>query len=226
LKFIEDGKQKSRYMEKYQIHKMFQSNLIEHMQLAVFQEKEYVYHQGDLLQGLYVFLTGEWKVYYSLENGKDAVFRLLNQPRIVGEIEFMLNSPATTTIQSTKLSYAFYLSYQQCRSLLKADAVFLLNISYNMAEALYITNNNASINQYYSPKSRIASFILSIEKDGHFSFNYKLLPGLTGMSDRHMFRILNELIQDGFIKKDGDFYTILDHDALEDISCEAYIYKI
>lgn len=226
MKFIENAKQKNWYIEKYQIHTMFHSNIREHMQLAVYQEKEYVYHQGDLLQGLFVFLTGEWKVYYSLENGKDAVFRLLKRPRIVGEIEFILNSPATTTIQSTKLSYAVYLPFQQCRSLLKADAVFLGNISYNMAEALYITNNNASINQYYSPKSRIASFILSIEKDGHFTFNYKLLPGLTGMSDRHMFRILNDFIQDGYIKKSGDYYTILEYGALEEISCEAYIYEI
>ena len=46
------------------------------------------------------------------------------------------------------------------------------------------------------------------------------------MSDRHMFRILNELIQDGCLKKDGEFYTILNYGALEDISCEAYIHKI
>lgn len=223
MKIINNAILLKQYIKEAKLDSMLSKELQPYMQLLYFKAKEFVYRQEDQLDGLYVFLSGEWKVCYLLENGKDAVFRILRRPRMVGEMEFILKAPASTTVQVTVPGYAIYLPMGECRELLMSDILFLRNISYNMAEALFIENKNASINQFCSPKSRMASFILSIQQEDKFTFNYKVLPGLLGMSDRHMFRILNDFIREGIIEKREEYYWILEEDTLEDVSSEAYL---
>lgn len=158
-----------------------------------------------------------------MSNGKENVLRLLKEPRIVGEIELILDIPAATTLLAMETTHCIIIPLGRCRSLLLKDAVFLKAVSYNMAEALFIMDNNASINQSFSPKNRVVSYILSTEHNLHFQIDLKNLPNIIGISDRHLFRIISELLEDDMIRKDSDGYSISNLPELELIAGDLYL---
>lgn len=211
------------YIKKNKINSLIDSRLNQYMQLILFDKNDYLYHQDEKLEHLYFFVKGKIKVCYSLSNGKENILRFLEKPRIAGEIEFILDRPAATTLQAMEPTYCITLPLKHCGHLLLKDPLFLRTISYNMAEALFAVNNNASVNQSFSPKSRIASYILSVENDSHFGIDLKNLPNVIGISDRHLFRIISELVQSNVIQKEKHGYSILDYDEMEAIAGDLYL---
>lgn len=223
MKILQNPELLDSYIKRNKINNMIHPSLNQYMQLAQFEKKEYLYHQDENLDSLYLFVKGKIKVSYSMSNGKENVLRLLKEPRIVGEIELILDIPAATTLLAMETTHCIIIPLGRCRSLLLKDAVFLKAVSYNMAEALFIMDNNASINQSFSPKNRVVSYILSTEHNLHFQIDLKNLPNIIGISDRHLFRIISELLEDDMIRKDSDGYSISNLPELELIAGDLYL---
>lgn len=222
LKIIKDNSLLHKKIEEIDISSIFQKDLEKYMELLFFEKDEIIYNQGDELKGIYILLSGEIKVYFSLSNGKENILRKLRAPRIFGEIEFMVKEPAPSTVQVLEDSYCIYLPLKKCRELLLNDLVFLRNIAYNLSEAIYRSNVKASINQGLSPKNRVIAYILNNEKDEKFICNMKEMAEFTGISERHIFRILNELIQNGYIIKEKNYYRIAEREELEELTEDFY----
>lgn len=223
MKILHNPDLLKNFIQKNKINSLIDPKLNQYMQLILFDKNDYIYQQEESLKHLYFFIQGKIKVFYSLSNGKENILRFLDKPRIAGEIEFILNRPAATTLQAMEPTYCIILPLKCCGSLLLEDPLFLRTISYNMAEALFTANNNASVNQSFSPKSRIASYILSVAKDGFFRIDLKNLPNIIGISDRHLFRIISEFTQNNVIQKEDHGYSIVDHDELESIAGDLYL---
>lgn len=201
---------------------IFQWDFRKYAELLQFEKDEIIYNQGDNVKGIYILCEGEIKVFYSLNNGKENILRKIKSPRVFGEIEFMVNAPAASSVQATENSICIYLPLKHCREYLLNDIFFLRNIAYNLSEAIYKSNTKASINQGLSPKNRVAAYILNIEKNGIFNYNTKEISEFTGISERHIFRILNEFIQNEIIKKEKYYYKIINLKKLKEITEDFY----
>lgn len=213
----------NHYVEEINKHYLLDTSFSQYMRLSIFEESEYIYQQEDFLEHLYIFVHGSVKVSHFSENGKETIFRILKQPRIMGEIEFLLNSPATCTTQALDPVHCILLPLHICGKSLLQDSIFLKYISINLAEALSVANTITSINQCYSPKARLISYILSIEKNGCFYFDFAIVSKILGISERHLFRIMSNLIQDSFLMKTKSGYKILNRDELIAISKTRYL---
>lgn len=223
MKMLHDDQLLQQYIEKADGYSLLDSSLKQYMTLALFDQDEYIYQQEDELEHLYIFVQGTIKVSYVSENGKETIFRILKQPRFMGEIELLLDSPATCTIQALDPVYCILLPLRNCRDVLLADPVFLRYISRNLAEALYISNNSTSINQNYTPKNRLISYILSIERNSHFYIDLNIATNILGISERHVFRLLSDLIQNELIEKGAGGYRILQKEELIALADTRYI---
>lgn len=201
---------------------IFKNDLKKYMQLLFFHKDEVIYSQGNQVNGIYILASGEIKVYFSLTNGKENILRKLKAPRIFGEIEFMVNKPAASSVQVTKDSFCFYLPLKECRNILLKDVFFLKNIAYNLSEAVYKSNIKASINQGLAPKNRVAAYILNNKTEDKFTCDIKDIAEFTGISERHIFRILNEFIQKKFLLKEKYYYLILDKNSLKNLTEDFY----
>lgn len=222
MKIIKDNILLENKIKEINADSMFQCDFRKYVQLLFFEKNEIIYNQEDKVKGIYILASGEIKVFYSLNNGKENILRKLKAPRIFGEIEFMVNAPAASSVQATEDSYCLYLPLKNCRNILLNDLFFLRNIAYNLSEAVYKSNTKVSINQGLSPKNRVAAYILSIEEEDRFFCNIKEISEFTGISERHIFRILNDFIQDNLIIKEKSFYKILDKENLEKITEDFY----
>lgn len=223
MKTIHNQKILQQYIEKTALYGLLDTSLHPYMTLTQFNQDEYVYQQEEQLEHLYIFVKGAIKVSYVSENGKETIFRILKQPRIMGEIELLLDSPATCTIQALTPVYCILLSLRNCHDYLLADPLFLRYISKNLAEALYISNNSTSINQNYTPKNRLIFYILSIEKNNHFYIDFNIVTNILGISERHIFRLLSDLIQEELIIKGVGGYHILHKEELIALADNRYI---
>lgn len=210
-------------MKEVKITSIFKNDFKKYLQLLSFEKDEIIYRQGDELKGVYILASGEIKVFYSLNNGKENILRKIKAPRIFGEIEFMVQESAASSVQATENSYCLYLPFvNNCREALSNDLFFLRNIAYNLSEAVYKSNTKASINQGHSPKNRVAAYILNWEEDDNFVCNMKEISEFTGISERHIFRILNDFIQDGYISKEKYYYKIINKESLQEITEDFY----
>lgn len=134
----------------------------------------------------------------------------------------MVQAPAASSVQAVEDSYCLYIPFDKCRNLLLNDLFFLRSIVYNLSEAVYKSNAKASINQGLSPKNRVIAYIFNTEKNDKFSSNIKDMSEFTGISERHLFRILNELVQNEYIFKEKSHYKIIDREGLEEIAEDFY----
>lgn len=222
MKIINNDILLNKKMKEVDISSIFQNDFKKHLQLLFFEKDEIIYGQGDILNGVYILASGEIKVFYSLNNGKENILRKLKAPRIFGEIEFMVQEPAASSVQVTEDSYCLYLPLKTCRETLLNDLYFLRNIAYNLSEAIYKSNTKASINQGLSPKNRVAAYILNREENQKFICNMKEMSEFTGISERHIFRILNDFVKDEFILKEKYYYKIINKESLKEITEDFY----
>lgn len=223
MKIVQNKVLMERYVEKIRKSNLISPSFFSEMKLAVYKKNEFIYHQEEVLNNIYILVDGSIRVSYATSNGKETTFRILKQPRIVGEIELILDSPALSSVEALDTTYCFLLSLSRSRNTLLNDVVFLKHVSYNLADALTVSNNLSSINQNFSPKSRVVSYILSTRKETSFQFDYKVVASIIGTSERHVFRIISGLIQDGIIEKQKHGFRIIALDSLADLAGDSYI---
>lgn len=223
MKIVHDQQKILSYRSKLEALQMLSTSFQPHMNFVMFDKHEFLYHQEDEMNYLYIFMSGKVKVSYLSSNGKETIFRFITQPRIIGEMELILDNNGFTDVEVVEESLCFILPLQTYREALLNDVVFLQHCSFNMAEALILSNNQFSINQNFSPKSRVISYILSIAQHEVFYFDYKTVSNIIGISERHIFRIIRELLQDQFIEKHEKYFRILKQEELENFAGDTYI---
>lgn len=222
MKIIKNDLLLENKIREFNIDSMFYNDYRKHMQLLYFTKKEVIYNQGDNLNGIYILISGEIKVSFSLSNGKENILQKLKAPRIFGEIELLLDKLAPSSVEAIEDAYCIYLSLKECKELLLNDVVFLRDIAYNLSDAIYKSNSKSSINQGLSPKNRLVAYIFDIEKNQEFICDIKEVAEFTGISERHLFRILNELIQKKYIIKEKGYYKIINESALKETIEDLY----
>ena len=223
MKIIKDKEERSRYLEKAADSHILSPSFFPDMQLVLYERNEKIYHQEEELDYIYILIHGKVKVSCSSSNGKETIFRILDKPRIMGEMELISGSGAFTDVEAVETTHCFLLPVNTCRNSLFQDIEFLRYCCFNMAEALSLANNQSSINQNFSPKSRVVSYILSVQSKDTFSFDYKIVSNITGISERHVFRIISSLLQDGLIEKKQKKFCILDLEQLQQLAGDFYI---
>lgn len=209
-------------MKNIEAKKIFQNDLSKFIKILYFEKDELIYNQGDELKGIYILASGEIKVYFSLKSGKENILRKLKAPRIFGELEFMVEDLAASSVQAVENSYCLYFPNSNCKEILLNDILFLRKISYNLSEAIYKSNSKSSINQSVSPRNRVIAYIFINEKDNKFFCNMKEMSEYTGISERHLFRILNEMMQKKYIVKDKNQYSIINREKMKEVVEDFY----
>lgn len=222
MKVIRDNELLKKLMKNIEAKKIFQNDLSKFIEILYFEKDELIYSQGDELKGIYVLASGEIKVYFSLKNGKENILRKLRAPRIFGELEFMVNELAASSVQALKDSYCLYFPNSTCKDILLNDIFFLRKISYNLSEAIYKSNSKSSINQGVSPRNRVIAYIFINEEDNKFFCNMKEMSEYTGISERHLFRIMNEMVQKNYIIKEKNQYSIINREKMKDVIEDFY----
>lgn len=214
MKTISDKNLLKHYLHNQQLDRFFPTFVHDQLQLVVYEKGEAICIQDQELHALFYLVKGTIKIVRRLFNGKEHVLESHSRPSIIGDIELMTDQNAVTSVIVLKEAHVIQLPLTQRTQLLQ-DAAFLYQIGKGLAQNFYKQNLISTTNMGYPVKERLASYILAIAEDGHFTLNTSLLADSFGTSYRHLHRVINQLVGDHIIERLAfKQYTITNHSAL------------
>ena len=226
---IEDPKKIEKFMEIYEMDKLFSDNMEEYMTLYMFNTNDYICREEEQLENMYFLVQGKAKVSKHLENGKSLLISFYRPLTIIGDVEFIGHKVTDCSVQAIEDTYCIGINFDIVRSKLIKDCKFLLNICRYLSDKLRDGSNNSSINLLYPLENRLASYIVAFvntndDKVEKFIFkeSYSEISELLGTSYRHLNRILNKFCLEGILKKCDKEYVIEDYDKLLCLAGDLY----
>jgi len=231
MKRLYNEKSLSKYIKKYNLNEIFETNFKSYMELHGFDVGEYIYTSDEEASYLYFLVKGKAKVSMILKNGKSLLLRFYNPLEVIGEVQFADGGTAITDIEAVYECECIGISLQNLRKYANNDPTFLRYISKRLSKKLINSSVSSAINLLYPLESRLASYILAISPkiEKHNSIqdikvgNLVELADLLGTSYRHLIRVINNLCEQKIIEKQDSFLIIKDRAILESMSADLYI---
>lgn len=183
---------------------------MDQLQLILYEEGDFICQQGQDLEQISYFLQGRLKVVHSLENGVDMILSLQEEAGLLGEIELMLGKTCVSSVIAVEESWVVQLPTPNYRQKLLTSPLFLRHMGQALAEKLHYSNRLTPTHIHYSLQERLATHILAqIRYDPVFRPKLTQLAESFGVSYRHLQRVLKQMVDDGWLRKDKKSYTVL-----------------
>lgn len=224
MKHINDEKLKKKYIDYHKINTLFSSDVMSVSELVSFAKNEFLIKQGIRCDYLYILVDGEVR-YYSY-NDKGVIFHIgaTQNFGFFGEAASLWNNIPENNVQATRNSTVLRISLMQYRDLLLNDVAFLRYISSLMAERLRRVDNNIASYAFTNSETRLVTYLLEINKNGEIPYSLKYISEIISISYRQTLRIMNLLVQNGYLAKNGTHYKIINYKGLYALSTDNYQY--
>lgn len=181
-----------------------------------FRDGEYLIHEGQEINSLFFITKGKVKISQTFANGKEYMIGINGPKYILGDVEFVSELPATSSVQSIGVTEVLVLPYEQLKNKYIKEYDFMYNLFINLSHKLLESSNINTMNIIYPVRVRIASYLLSLSPDGVKVkiTNYNDVANNIGCSYRHVHRALKELADKELLKKMNYGIKILNRNGL------------
>lgn len=203
----------------YQLAQIFPADCLSSLQVILYEEGEYICRQGQELEQISYFLKGKLKIVHSLANGFDMILNLQEEAGLMGEIELMLGKTCVSSVIAVEEALVVQLPTPSFRQKLLDSPLFLRHMGQALAEKLHYNNRLAPTHIHYSLQERLATHILAQSQHSPV-FHPKLtqLAESFGVSYRHLQRVLKQMVDDGWLAKDKQNYTVIRAEKLAQLA--------
>lgn len=186
-----------------------------------FKKNDLIFREGDDVKGVYVILSGKVKIDMSW-GSKKHILRLASDGDLLGHRGFGIYE--TYQINATALAptTVCFVDTGFFKTLLKTNHDLLWKLNFFFAEELQRSEQKMKNMANMPVKCRVASGLIEIkdafglEEDGtlKFSMSRKDMAAMTGSTYETVIRMLNELVNEGFIEMSGKTIKIKDNKGL------------
>ncbi len=182
-------------------------------ELYTFEKGEYLLQQNIYSDTLYFLISGRVEVFSFIGNDRTHCQQYFCNCEILGEADLLWGEPAISYVLTLDDCYCVGISLSHHKEALLNDTVFLNYIGKVLASRL--KDKTTERNRLLKLETRLASYILSCQKDNQFEICLKETADLLDSSYRHLLRIMASFCQNGYLKKTGrGKYCIADPEAL------------
>lgn len=168
---------------------------------------EYVCRGGDTIGRLFFLITGRTRIFTTLYNGREFLYRIYRPGSIIGDIEYFLDIPAVCSVQCIEpvtIGSVPRSAIQRYESTLALEAMKALGAG--LAEKLKANSLNEAVNSSYPADNRLAAYFLSIPAGQPHLGTLTELAGWLGTSYRHLLRLISRFVETGAVTKSGKRY--------------------
>lgn len=192
--------------------------------VAVFQQwkkGQYLIHEGDKGEGLYIVHSGVTKITKLSIEGKEAILHLIYPGGIVGESPIFHNGKSPIDVVAVTHATTFFIPSQSISSFLKQSNTFVVNILRMMSiRERMLYNKLGAAQQNMTAQRRLAGWLLhrhtrSESEEVETGVSQETLARLLGIARETLNRELVALSRANVIEVSSTHINILDRAALE-----------
>ena len=223
---LNDEKTKQRHINRYQIDKIFSSDITDEMKLLLFRKGDMLCREGEKLDYLLFLTQGRAKSYISLQNGKHLLICFYEDFEVMGDVELLGTDLASGSMEAVEDTYCIGIPMSTVNPGLMDDSRFLRFICKSLGDKLHRSSHNSSINLLYPLESRLAGYILktSEKRDRiYFEVNLSETAQLLATSYRHLLRTVDRFCEAGYLRRCEGCYEVMDQESLTAMSAEVYL---
>ena len=182
----------------------------QYIEIKKLNKDEYLLHQGEKLNYIYILLRGKVKVNHINANGNSMLCSFNSPYSIIGDLEFITQSPIINNV----------IAYEDC---ICATISLSKYHEKNLASKLSKSTQNQSISLNYPVENRLAAYFIVSHKDYIVQDNFVVVAELIGCSYRQLQRVLQLFLDKKYIKKiKRGTYQIIDLNALNLLGEDVY----
>ncbi|MGL5978869.1 MAG: Crp/Fnr family transcriptional regulator [Erysipelotrichaceae bacterium] len=179
------------------------------------QGLELIIQQGQQMDALRVLVEGAVRVETLTKSGKDLTLSYQISNGILGDIEFLRHQPtALASVVAEVPTTLCCIPMEKNRTVLEANPRFLLELSKSLATKLVGSNHAHVARASMSAMERLCHYIDERANNQMFSEVLSDVAKATGMSYRHVFRLLERLCKADVLEKTAMGYRILNREYL------------
>lgn len=229
MKKYRDISKLKKYIEKYNLKEIINENFQENHSFFEFKKGEQLCKLGEHIKYFYIFLEGTVKVYTISADGKILCLRIFDSITNLGDIELFTETRYRCNVEALSDSLCVAFPIDLIRNFGLTNSVFLKYLCIDLCNKFDAISSISSSNILYPLKNRLIGYILEYmcktTEISEFPFSYKELAEMLGVSYRHLARSINELEDQGLIKKRGNRIEILNLKELKNMGFDFYPHK-
>ena len=206
----------------------FDKNIINHLTLIEYEKGNYLCREGELVKYVLFLVSGEVKVYSTLENGKSYLLRTEKPLTVYGDIELLNSDTYCANVEALKNCHVIGISFTYIRQHYLDNPKFLKYLCKSLGYRLSTISQMSTGNLYLPLINKLAGYIMIHSNEG--SNQVVLKRSFTDISDqlgvtyRHLSRTFITLESEGIISRKGKLITVLNKDKLKELAGSVYIY--
>lgn len=191
---------------------------IKHAYHIVFKANDTVLAEKEPINRLLIVTEGRAKAQRFSDEGKTLIINRYISDGFIGELE-ILNDIHDSIAEITAISdlQCIALPKEQFLKEFNNNIIFSNMMAKVLANKLLNSSNNYANSALYSAISRLAKYIIENSYNNNFADVLTEVATSTGMSYRHMFRLLDEMCQNRILEKTTQGYKILNLDKLNQL---------
>jgi CRP/FNR family putative post-exponential-phase nitrogen-starvation transcriptional regulator len=166
-----------------------------------YKSNRYIIKQNYSITFLFLIVKGKAKAVRFREDGFEILLEIFNSGDVLGDIELVLNNQLyTTSIKTIDDLDVYVIPINVAKRLLKTDIKFSNLIGKQLANKLYNTSNQTSINNTLSVTQRFIQYLELSCEDDIFDESLVEIAQLLSVSYRHLIRVINTLCKEDILE--------------------------
>jgi len=193
------------------------------LEIVSFLPGQFLCHQGQRHNNLFIIISGKVEVYYQAENGKIHMKCFFQEGTFLGELELYDQSPAVSYVRAVTTVTLLRLKRETFMQWLKLDNYFCEFLLKQVSKKYYDYSLTTSETFLYSIKYRICNYLISYCKELHKTTNVEVefdknkFAKLFSVTTRSLNRTLQNLQDLKAIEIHGKTITVKDVQILKEI---------
>ena len=106
------------------------------LELCEFSKAEHLLHQGQILEYLYILVSGRIKSCRTTANGTTVLSAFSNPITVTGEVEFLNHHEVTNDVYALKNTVCFRISVAQYEDILLHDLIFMRYLARTLTKVI------------------------------------------------------------------------------------------
>ncbi|MFE4714219.1 Crp/Fnr family transcriptional regulator [Paenibacillus sp. NPDC056722] len=191
------------------------------LEIKRYKKNETVISTGNELTEFFIIIEGKVAIHNSSEKGNIAVVDYLERGGLLGDIEYFHKCQYLHTVIAAVPTEILRIPLEIMNSTLTRSVPFLMFMCSSITEKLMRSSIQNARSLLYPARNKLCKYLLQTSElfeTPVIFFVSKEVASMLGISDRHLRRLLNELIDDGIIIKENKTVTIVDINKLRQYS--------